>query len=345
MICRQIELTINDTDRNAALSIKAPILIGTKIWDACMSQLILLEQLSKSFGAFSAVDGIDLAVPKGEVLGFLGPNGAGKSTTMKMIAGFLEPTSGRATVAGFDVSKSPVEVKCRLGYMPEGAPSYGDMTPGSFLNFVAQIRGFNGAEKKRRIDETVEKVRLSEVFHQQIETLSKGFKRRVGLAQAMIHDPEILVLDEPTDGLDPNQKHHVRGLIEEMAKDKAIIISTHILEEVEAVCSRAVIIANGKLLADGTPAALIERDPHHNAVVVSVQGDGIDKVREVLSTMGAVEVVAGRANQIRLIGSNSKDVSQVIREKELPIEEVYVERGTLDNIFRQITAPKGIANA
>ena len=235
-----------------------------------MSQLILLEQLSKSFGAFSAVDGIDLAVPKGEVLGFLGPNGAGKSTTMKMIAGFLEPTSGRAIVAGFDVSKSPVEVKCRLGYMPEGAPSYGDMTPGSFLNFVAQIRGFNGAEKKRRIDETVEKVRLSEVFHQQIETLSKGFKRRVGLAQAMIHDPEILVLDEPTDGLDPNQKHHVRGLIEEMAKDKAIIISTHILEEVEAVCSRAVIIANGKLLADGTPAALLERDPHHNAVVVSL---------------------------------------------------------------------------
>jgi len=199
--------------------------------------------------------------------------------------------------------------------------------------------------KKSRIDETVEKVRLSEVFHQQIETLSKGFKRRVGLAQAMIHDPEILVLDEPTDGLDPNQKYHVRGLIEEMAKDKAIIISTHILEEVEAVCSRAVIIAHGKLLADGTPAALLERDPHHNAVVVSVQGDGIDKVREVLSAMGVVEAVSGRANQIRLIGSNSKDVSQVIREKELPIEEVYVERGTLDNIFRQITAPKETANA
>ena len=227
MICRQIELTINDADRSPALSIKAPKQIGTKIWDACMSQLILLEQLSKSFGAFSAVDGIDLAVPKGEVLGFLGPNGAGKSTTMKMIAGFLEPTSGRATVAGFDVSKSPVEVKCRLGYMPEGAPSYGDMTPGSFLNFVAQIRGFNGAEKKRRIDETVEKVRLSEVFHQQIETLSKGFKRRVGLAQAMIHDPEILVLDEPTSSLELSLENKIIKNILINYPDKTIITITH----------------------------------------------------------------------------------------------------------------------
>ena len=310
-----------------------------------MSQLIVLEQLSKYFGAFTAVDSIDLTVPKGQVLGLLGPNGAGKSTTMKMIAGFLEPSSGRAEIAGFDVSQSPVEVKRRLGYMPEGAPSYGDMTPGSFLNFIAEIRGFAGSEKKRRIDETVEKVRLSEVFHQQIDTLSKGYKRRVGLAQAIIHNPEVLVLDEPTDGLDPNQKHHVRGLIEEMAKDKAIIISTHILEEVEAVCTRAVIINQGKLLVDGTPEELLERDPHHRAVVVTVLGDSGDKVREALSALGLIESVVGRLDQIRLIGSNSKDVSQMIREKELPVEEVYIEWGKLDNIFRQITAPREAIDA
>jgi ABC-2 type transport system ATP-binding protein len=310
-----------------------------------MSQLIVLEQLSKYFGAFTAVDSIDLTVPKGQVLGLLGPNGAGKSTTMKMIAGFLEPSSGRAEIAGFDVSQSPVEVKRRLGYMPEGAPSYGDMTPGSFLNFIAEIRGFSGSEKKRRIDETVEKVRLSEVFHQQIDTLSKGYKRRVGLAQAIIHNPEVLVLDEPTDGLDPNQKHHVRGLIEEMAKDKAIIISTHILEEVEAVCTRAVIINQGKLLVDGTPEELLERDPHHRAVVVTVLEDSGDKVREALSALGLIESVVGRLDQIRLIGSNSKDVSQMIREKELPVEEVYIEWGKLDNIFRQITAPKEAIDA
>jgi ABC-2 type transport system ATP-binding protein len=310
-----------------------------------MSQLIVLEQLSKYFGAFTAVDSIDLTVPKGQVLGLLGPNGAGKSTTMKMIAGFLEPSSGRAEIAGFDVSQSPVEVKRRLGYMPEGAPSYGDMTPGSFLNFIAEIRGFSGSEKKRRIDETVEKVRLSEVFHQQIDTLSKGYKRRVGLAQAIIHNPEVLVLDEPTDGLDPNQKHHVRGLIEEMAKDKAIIISTHILEEVEAVCTRAVIINQGKLLVDGTPEELLERDPHHRAVVVTVLGDSGDKVREALSALGLIESVVGRLDQIRLIGSNSKDVSRMIREKELPVEEVYIEWGKLDNIFRQITAPREAIDA
>ena len=310
-----------------------------------MSKLIVLEQLSKYFGAFTAVDSIDLTVPKGQVLGLLGPNGAGKSTTMKMIAGFLEPSSGRAEIAGFDVSQSPVEVKRRLGYMPEGAPSYGDMTPGSFLNFIAEIRGFSGSEKKRRIDETVEKVRLSEVFHQQIDTLSKGYKRRVGLAQAIIHNPEVLVLDEPTDGLDPNQKHHVRGLIEEMAKDKAIIISTHILEEVEAVCTRAVIINQGKLLVDGTPEELLERDPHHRAVVVTVLGDSGDKVREALSALGLIESVVGRLDQIRLIGSNSKDVSRMIREKELPVEEVYIEWGKLDNIFRQITAPREAIDA
>ncbi len=310
-----------------------------------MSQLIVLEQLSKSFGAFKAVDGIDLTVPKGQVLGFLGPNGAGKSTTMKMISGFLEPTSGKAHIAGFDVSRSPVEVKQRIGYMPEGAPSYGDMTTGSFLSFVAEIRGFHGKEKSANIDKTVERVRLSDVYNQPIDTLSKGYKRRVGLAQAMLHDPEILILDEPTDGLDPNQKHHVRQLIEEMASDKAIIISTHILEEVEAVCSRAVIISKGQLLADGTPEELLARDPNHNTILITPEAGGEDLVREALSPLGSLSPVDGGDRQLRLTGSNSKDVALAIRDKKLPIEGLYVERGALDDVFRQITTSEEINHA
>jgi ABC-2 type transport system ATP-binding protein len=310
-----------------------------------MSLLIVLEKLSKSFGQFTAVDGIDLAVPKGEVLGFLGPNGAGKSTTMKMISGFLEPSSGNARVAGYDIVDSPVEVKRRIGYLPEGAPSYGEMTAATFLNFIAEIRGFSGAEKQQRIDETVERVRLTEVYHQPIETLSKGYKRRVGLAQAMLHDPEVLILDEPTDGLDPNQKHHVRSLIQEMARDKAIIISTHILEEVEAVCSRAVIIANGRLLADGTPDELLARHPNHNALVITPAAASADQVAEVLAGMGTVAKISGRVPQLRLTGASHRDVSATLRDKNLTVEGLYVERGTLDDVFRQITAPEETSHA
>jgi len=210
------------------------------------------------YGAHVALAGIDLQLLRGEVLGFLGPNGAGKSTTMKMIAGFT-PTAGRVQVCGHDVVEKPIEIKTCIGYLPEGAPLYGDMTAKALLNFVAEIRGFRGAERKRRIDDVVAKVNLEEAFYRPIETLSKGFKRRVGLAQAMLHDPELLVLDEPTDGLDPNQKHEVRELLRGMAADKAIIISTHILEEVDAVCTRAMIIARGRLLIDGTPKELRAR--------------------------------------------------------------------------------------
>ncbi|WP_460019481.1 ABC transporter ATP-binding protein [Magnetospira thiophila] len=222
--------------------------------------MIVLESLRKSFGPVVAVDGIDLRVQRGEVLGFLGPNGAGKSTTMKMIAGFLDPDSGTARVCGHDVVDDPVAVKRCLGYLPEGAPSYGDMTPAAFLGFVAGIRGFDGSRRRDRVDRAVERTALQEVLHRPINTLSKGFRRRVGLAQAILHDPEVLILDEPTDGLDPNQKHHVRELIRDMAADKAIIVSTHILEEVEAVCTRAVVIGGGRVLADGTPAALTGPD-------------------------------------------------------------------------------------
>jgi ABC-2 type transport system ATP-binding protein len=223
-------------------------------------EMLEIRNLTKKFGPFTAVDGVSFDVGVGEVLGFLGPNGAGKSTTMKMIAGFLAPDAGTALVAGFDVRTRPIEAKKRIGYLPEGAPAYPDMTPATFLEFVARARHLGGAAKQR-IDEAVARASLGEVMYRPIETLSKGFKRRVGLAQAILHDPDVLVMDEPTDGLDPNQKHEVRELIREMAPHKAIVISTHILEEVDAVCSRAIIVARGRIVADGTPAELEAMTP------------------------------------------------------------------------------------
>lgn len=316
--------------------------------------MIELENLSKHFGSLVAVDGIGLSVGKGEVLGFLGPNGAGKSTTMKMIAGFLEPTGGIARVCGVDVMADPVAVKRRIGYLPEGAPTYGDMTPRRFLDFVAQVRGFDGAERRRRIDEVVEKVILASVLDQPIETLSKGFKRRVGLAQAIIHDPEILILDEPTDGLDPNQKHHVRELIEEMAADKAIIVSTHILEEVEAVCSRAVIIAHGRLLADGTPDELVAKAPNHNAVVLAVDDDDGDAAARAAMVMDEVHGVDGMPSpdgttRLRIFPKPGtplvQPLSEAMKGVNIDVRELYVERGALDDVFRQITTSEETTHA
>ena len=223
--------------------------------------MIEIQDLKKSFGAFRAVDGVSFSVKPGEVLGFLGPNGAGKSTTMRMITGFLTPTGGGVKVAGADVGADPIAAKRRIGYLPEGAPLYPDMTPRTLLEFIAEVRGVPASERRARIEKVVAQVHIAGVLDQRIDTLSKGFKRRVGLAQAIVHDPEILILDEPTDGLDPNQKHEVRQLIEEMSQDKVIILSTHILEEVEAVCSRAIIIASGKVVYDGTPQELKERSP------------------------------------------------------------------------------------
>ncbi len=218
--------------------------------------MIEVDHLSKRFGDRMAVDDLSFKVAPGEVLGFLGPNGAGKSTTMKMITGFLVPSGGTARIMGHDIQRDPVAAKRCFGYLPEGAPGYGDMTVAEFLGFIGDIRGLSGALKQTRIDAVVADIHLGDVLHQKLDTLSKGFRRRVGLAQAILHDPQVLVLDEPTDGLDPNQKHEVRRLIQGMAQDKIVIISTHILEEVDAVCSRAMIIARGKLLADDTPANL-----------------------------------------------------------------------------------------
>ena len=217
---------------------------------------IEVKALDKRFGPIHAVRNISFSVNHGEVLGFLGPNGAGKSTTMKMITGFLEPTDGTVLVNGHDVMTDPISVKAAIGYLPEGAPGYAEMTVVRFLEFVAEIRGLVGAERRQRIDKVIELIHLDSVLDQTIDTLSKGFKRRVGVAQALLHDPDVLIMDEPTDGLDPNQKHEVRSLIKEMAENKAIVISTHILEEVDAVCTRAIIIAAGQILFDGTPAEL-----------------------------------------------------------------------------------------
>jgi ABC-2 type transport system ATP-binding protein len=223
--------------------------------------LIEIQGLTKRFGALTAVDGVSFAVERGEVLGFLGPNGAGKSTTMKMATGFLAPTDGTVRIAGIDLAADPIGVKSRIGYLPEGAPAYPDMTPRAFLAFAAEVRGYSRAERARRVEDAARAANLAGVLEQPIETLSKGYKRRVGLAQAILHDPEILIMDEPTDGLDPNQKHEVRELIRRMAPSKAIVLSTHILEEVEAVCTRVIIINRGRIVFDGTPRALEARAP------------------------------------------------------------------------------------
>src|ERR1700681_295904 len=228
--------------------------------------MITTKNLSKRYGDKLAVDDLTFSVAPGEVLGFLGANGAGKSTTMRMIAGFIAPSSGQVSVCGHDIEDAPVAAKSCMGYLPEGAPSYGEMTTAEFLDFVADVRGLAGETRRLRRGIVIDRLGLGPVIHQVIETLSKGFRRRVGLAQALIHDPQVLILDEPTDGLDPNQKHEVRRLINELSKDKLVIVSTHILEEVHEVCTRAIIIAEGRIVADETPAALECRSRYHHAV-------------------------------------------------------------------------------
>jgi len=228
---------------------------------AAVADLIEIEGLTKRFGRLVAVDGVSFTLKQGEVLGFLGPNGAGKTTTMRMATGYLPPTAGAARIAGHDVVAAPLAARRQLGYLPEGSPLYGEMTPAGLLRFVARLRGINGELWRERRDRLIERLGLGEVWQRPIDTLSKGFKRRVGLAQALIHDPPVLILDEPTDGLDPNQKHEVRGLLQLMAPEKAIVISTHILEEVEAVCTRAIIVARGRIVADGLPKELFAGAP------------------------------------------------------------------------------------
>jgi ABC-2 type transport system ATP-binding protein len=308
--------------------------------------MIEIAGLTKNFGRITAVAGIDLRVHKGEVLGFLGPNGAGKSTTMKMIAGYLTPTSGRVSICGHDVENDTIAAQANLGYLPEGAPAYGDMTPRQFLSFIAEVRGFRGAEGKKRAAAAAEKTELEPVLEQPIDTLSKGFKRRVGLAQAILHDPPTLVMDEPTDGLDPNQKHSVRKLIQAMAPEKAIIISTHLLEEVDAVCTRAVIIDRGRIVADGTPSSLLARSRHHNAVTLTLPSDIAAVAKSKLQALPGVVSVedVGQVNGVATMTAFPRastliieDVSALVARENWDVKELYAEAGRLDDVFRALT--------
>jgi ABC-2 type transport system ATP-binding protein len=303
--------------------------------------MIETRQLTKRYGGFTAVDAITFKVEPGQVLGFLGPNGAGKSTTMKMRAGFLAPTAGAATVAGFDVEKQPLEAKRALGYLPEGAPSYGEMSVREFLDFIADVRSLAGDLRDKRIDDAVERLHLERVLEQPIDTLSKGFKRRVGLAGAILHDPKVLILDEPTDGLDPNQKQEVRTLINSMARDKTIIISTHLLEEVHAVCSRAIIIAAGRILADASPAELEARSRYHQAV--SLTAVNVAEAKDALSKVADVAAIEvdpqdGRITAFPKPGrSIFVAVGDALKAQGVAVRELALEPGRLDEVFRTIT--------
>jgi ABC-2 type transport system ATP-binding protein len=308
--------------------------------------MIETERLTRCYGPLIAVDSLTLRAEPGQVVGLLGPNGAGKSTAMRMIAGFLTPTSGTARVCGHDIRREPLAAKRALGYLPEGAPSYAEMTVREFLTFMIRVRSLDRDIARRRFDEVVMRLELDEVLDATIGTLSKGLRRRVGLAQAILHDPPVLMLDEPTDGLDPNQKHSVRMLIDAMARERTILISTHLLEEVHALCNRVAIIANGKLLADATPAELEARSRYHGAVSFSAQGSGVS--REMLAripgvSMTEVDPLDGRVTVFPKPGQAIlEDVQALLREQNLRITEIQLEQGRLDEVFRQITTqPRG----
>ena len=309
--------------------------------------MINVENLTKVFGAKRAVDGVTFSVARGEVLGFLGPNGAGKSTTMRMLTGFLPPSSGTVTVGGYDMSEQPIPAKKLLGYLPESAPAYTDMTVYGFLNFAAEIRGLRGDAKKSAINRVVDLCFLDSVLHQNVDTLSKGYRHRTCFAQSIIHDPDILVLDEPTDGLDPNQKSEIRQLIRKMGEKKAIIFSTHILEEVDAACTRAIIIDRGAIVANGTPAELRRKSEWAGAVTLRVQGLGANVVQEKLNQLRGAKKVMASANGDRVTvtvfprTSGDGDLTRevIAATNGWQIEELRTEEGRLDEVFHNITMP------
>jgi gliding motility-associated transport system ATP-binding protein len=310
--------------------------------------MIKVQNLTKVFGAKHAVDGVSFSVQRGEVLGFLGPNGAGKSTTMRMLTGFIPPSSGTVSVGGFDIVEHPIEARRLIGYLPENAPAYTDMTVYGFLNFAAEIRGLRGDARKKAIDRVVEMCFLGAVLHQSIETLSKGYRHRTCFAQSIIHDPDVLVLDEPTDGLDPNQKHEVRSLIRTMGEKKAIIFSTHILEEVDAACTKAIIIDRGRIVANGTPEELRRKSEWAGAVTLRVSGLNGSALNQKLAQLPLVKRttilkedatsvtarVFPKGNVNGTLASTIADAAQGWR-----IEEMHTEEGRLDEVFRNITMP------
>ena len=311
--------------------------------------MIKVEKLKKAFGTKYAVNGVSFSVERGEVLGFLGPNGAGKSTTMRMITGFIPPTDGSISVGGHDMIQNPIAGKRLMGYLPENAPAYSDMTVHGFLGFAAELRGLSGDAKKKAIGGAVEMCFLESVLHQSVDTLSKGYRHRTSLAQALLHDPDILILDEPTDGLDPNQKHEIRTLIRRMGETKVIIFSTHILEEVEAACTRAIIIDRGQIVANGTPRELKARSQNAGAVTISLLGtpssEAIGKLRalspvketQIISEDAVRTVIRCIPNKDQVSGSFSRVVGELAQRENWRLEELRVEEGKLDDVFRNIT--------
>ena len=324
--------------------------------------MIQVSQLRKEYGNLTAVDDLSFDLVPGEILGFLGPNGAGKSTTMKMLTGFLTPTAGKVSIWGCDLLQDALAAQSHIGYLPEGAPCYEEMTPAGFLAFIAAVRtahqgvlqggdtrrnkkprGERAREQAAMVERVVEIMSLGRVLHQRIETLSKGYKRRVGLAQAILHDPDVLILDEPTDGLDPNQKHQVREMIKGLSGDRIVIISTHILEEVTAVCNRAMVLAEGKIVSDSTPAELLASSDWHGAVSLTFEADpipddavillrGLTGVKDVVADAGAL-VVFPEAGRVNL----SADIQVLVRERDWRLSSLHVEQGRLDEVFRKLT--------
>jgi ABC-2 type transport system ATP-binding protein len=317
-----------------------------------MTIMISANHLNKCFGHIQAVDDISLTVSRGEVLGLLGPNGSGKSTTMKMLTGFLIPTRGSVEICGTNMLTNNIEAQRQLGYLPEGAPAYDDISTSVYLNFIADIRHLTGAAKKQAIEYAVARTDIHDVLHQPIGTLSKGYKRRVGLAQALLHNPPVLILDEPTDGLDPNQKHEVRTLIREISQDKAIIISTHILEEVESLCDRTTIITDGRVVADGTPGDFEKLSRFYNAVSISLPSGNASEVRRILDVLPEVASVETKVSDAQFteltvlpekgqtIIANIADLS---RQKNWPTEQIFVKQGHLEEVFRNVTTEETIS--
>ena len=319
--------------------------------------MIKVESLCKRFGAKTVVNDVSFSVERGEVLGFLGPNGAGKSTTMRIITGYYPPTSGRVTIGGFDIMEKPIEAKRLMGYLPENAPGYADMTVHGFLTFMAELRGLKGDARKKAVQHAVALCSLGNVLYQTIDTLSKGYKHRTCLAQALVHDPQVLIMDEPTDGLDPNQKHEVRSLIRRMASNKAIIFSTHILEEVEETCSRAIIIDRGCIVANGTPAELKARSDMAGAVHVQTTGvasaallehlngvAGVVRAEVIFDTNGRVEARAYPDRNNRNLHL-TREIAELAARQHWQLDEIHTETGRLDEVFRAITLPDTVKAA
>ena len=308
--------------------------------------MIEVIEISRNFGRFQAVSNVSFQVQKSEVLGFLGPNGAGKSTTMKMLTGYLQPSSGDALICGHSVTKQSLKARAKIGYLPESAPSYGEMQVEEFLRFAGKVRGLTGEKLNSQIEKVLEDTSLQTVRKQLIETLSKGYRQRTCLAQSLLHDPPVLLLDEPTDGLDPNQKYEVRKLISQLKEDRTILVSTHILEEVEAICTRAIILAEGKIVGDGTPEELLSKSVYHNAINLKISVKPDQNVQQILLGIPSVERVEIQSSNYQtlsfvVLAKQGQPILEEVKERlgqqNVKIVEMYVEKGRLDEVFRQMT--------